>query len=69
MTAPTTPFAKWRARMGALEGLRRPIFKKEAAERLGLTDDTATALDKADRIDIRTALACAALEHDLKPIA
>ena len=67
MTAPTTPFAKWRARMGAKEGLRRPIFKKDAARRLGVTDDTATALDHAASLDLRTALACAALENDLKP--
>ena len=68
MTAPKTPFAKWRARMGALQGLRRPIFKSEAAGMLGLGDDTATKLEKEAKIDRRTALACAALEQGLKPI-
>ena len=67
MTTPT-PFAKWRARMGALLGYKRPIFKAEAAAMLGLTDDTATKLEKAKQLDVRTALACAALENGLSPV-
>lgn len=69
MSCPTTPFARWRARMGERLGRKRPLFKSEGAAMIGYHGKNAgTELDHAEELPITVALACAAIEAGLDPI-
>lgn len=47
---------------------RLRLKKHEAAKALGVSPDTYTRLEQRDELDLRTALACAAISHGLPPI-
>lgn len=47
--------------------LRMRLKVREAADALGVSNDTYARLERRDEVDKRTALACAAISHGLPP--
>lgn len=65
---PATPFARWLAEMGELRGYKRAMDKKEAAELIGISQDSATKYAKVESLPLTVALAMAAAKAGLSPI-
>ena len=63
---PLTPFVRWLAEMGALHGYKRPMDKKEAAELIGISQDSATKYARAWSLPRTVAMAMAAASAGLR---